>query len=183
MVLAENKVSFRSELHKSIDEETVAWQQVSGPSVTLTTENTNGELAIFFDAPNVSLDTIIEFSVSASDADNTSYSDKVAVLVQPAASIESNAYFSDRIATVFAYNSNSPYADNLVACVYSNTLDSSCTLAKTPLIAEEVKSSSAAPSITNIMNRVVVSHRWMGDRFKDFLTDNDTNTNLINFMI
>ena len=180
--LADNKVSFRSGLHETIDVETVAWQQVSGPSVTLTTENTNGELAIFFDAPNVSLDTIIVFNVTASDADNTTYSDKVAVLVEPAASIESNAYFSDRIATVFAYNSNSPYADHLVACVYSNTLDSSCTLAKTPLIAEEVKSSSAAPSITNIMNRVVVSHRWMGDRFKDFLTDNDTNNDIKNLL-
>jgi hypothetical protein len=180
--LADNKVSFRSGLHETIDVETVAWQQVSGPSVTLTTENTNGELAIFFDAPNVSLDTIIVFNVTASDADNTTYSDKVAVLVEPAASIESNAYFSDRIATVFAYNSNSPYADHLVACVYSNTLDSSCTLAKTPLIAEEVKSSSAAPSITNIMNRVVVSHRWMGDRFKDFLTNNDTNNDIKNLL-
>ncbi|HCM48694.1 MAG TPA: hypothetical protein DIS98_14740 [Colwellia sp.] len=182
LVLAENKVSFRSELHESIDLNTVVWNQVSGPTVTLTTENTNGDLAIFFDAPNVNLDTIIEFSVSASDSDNISYSDIVAVLVQPAASIESNAYFSDRIATVFAYNSNSPYADKLVACVYSNTLDSSCTLAKTPLIAEEVKSSSAAPSITNIMNRVVVSHRWMGDRFKDFLTDNDTNNDIKNLL-
>ncbi|PKI18037.1 hypothetical protein [Colwellia sp. 12G3] len=181
--LAENKVSFRSELHETIDVNTLVWQQTSGPSVSLTTENTDGELAIFFDAPNVSSDTIIAFSVTATDVDNTStYSDQVAVLIEPAASIGSNAYFSDRKASVFPYNSNSPYADNLVSCVYSNTLSSSCTLAKTPLLAEEVKSSSSAPSIENIMDRVVVSHQWMGDRFKDFLTNNDTNNDIKNLL-
>ncbi|PKG81964.1 hypothetical protein CXF85_15630 [Colwellia sp. 75C3] len=182
VALADNKVSFRSEIDATIDADTLVWQQVSGPSVTLTTENTNGELAIFFDAPNVSLDTIIVFNVTASDVDNTTYSDKVAVLVEPAAAIGSNAYFSDRKASVFAYNSNSPYADNLVACVYSNTLSSSCTLAKTPLLAEEVKSVSTAPSIENIMDRVVVSHRWMGDRFKEYLTNNDTNNDIKNLL-
>ena len=121
-------------------------------------------------------DTIITFSVTATEADNTvTYSDKVAVLIEPAAEIGNNAYFKDRKATVFAYNSTSPYADNLGACVYTNTLISSCTLAKVPLLAAEVNSSSATPSIASIMDRVVVSHQWMGDRFKEFLTDNDIN--------
>jgi hypothetical protein len=180
--LAENKVSFRSELHESIDVNTVTWQQVSGPSVTLTTDNSDGELAIFFDAPQVSYDTIVAFSATASDVGNITYSDKVAVLIEPAASIGSNAYFSDRKASVFAYNSNSPYADNLVTCVYANTLISSCTLAQTPLLAEEVKSTSTTPSIEKIMDRVVVSHQWMGDRFKDFLTHNDTNDDIKNLL-
>lgn len=181
-VLAGNKVSFRSELHEMINVKTLVWQQTSGPSVTLTTENTDGELAIFFDAPDVSYDTVIAFSATASDTDNTTYSDKVAVLIEPAASISGNAYFSDRKASVFAYNSNSPYANNLVPCVYSNTLISSCTLAQTPLLAEEVKTSSTTPSIASIMDRVVVSHQWMGDRFKDFLTSNDSNDDIKNLL-
>jgi len=182
-VSAENKVSFRSELDQTIDPSTLKWQQVSGPSIALTADNTEGELAIFFDAPSVNVDTIVTFNVSASDADNiNTYNDQVAVLIEPAASIGNNAYFSDRKASVFAYNKNSAYADDIVSCVYHNTLISSCTLEQIPLLAEEVKSSSATPSIENIMDRVVVSHQWMGDRFKEFLTHNDTNNDIKNLL-
>jgi hypothetical protein len=182
-VSADNKVSFRSQLDQTIDISTLKWQQVEGPNVTLTSENSDGELAIFFDAPSVSLDTIVTFNVSATDVDNVNtYSDQVAVLIEPAASIGSNAYFSDRKATVFAYNNNSPYIDNLASCVYDNTLISSCTLEQIPLLAEEVKGTSASPSINNIMDRVVVSHQWMGDRFKEFLTNNDTNNDIKNLL-
>lgn len=177
--LAGNKVSLRSQLSETININTLTWQQIEGPNVTLTTESSDGELALFFDAPQVDFDTIITFEASATDSDsNTIYRDQVAILVEPAAEIGSNAYFSDRKASVFAYNSNSPYADNLVTCVYSNTLTSSCTLAQTPLLAEEVKSSSMTPSVESIMDRVVVSHQWMGDRFKDFLSNYDTNNDI-----
>ena len=32
------------------------------------------------------------------------------------------------------------------------------------------------------MDRVVVSHQWMGDRFKDFLTNNDSNNDIKNLL-
>lgn len=183
--LANSKVSFRSELHQTIDIDSVVWQQISGPSVSLITESntntSNAKLAIFFDAPNVNVDTIIAFNVTASDISNT-YTDQVAVLIEPAPPINSNAYFSERKAFVFPYNSNTPYAEDLVNCVYSNTLTSSCTLAQTPLLAEEVKNSPTTPSVTSIMDRVVVSHQWMGDRFKDFLTNNDSNNDIKNLL-
>ena len=54
VALAGNKVSFRSQVHENINKNTLVWQQVSGPTVTLTSQNSDGELAIFFDAPNVS---------------------------------------------------------------------------------------------------------------------------------
>ncbi|NQY50419.1 MAG: hypothetical protein HRT50_15200 [Colwellia sp.] len=181
--LAENKVSFRSEIHQTIDASTLTWQQVGGPTVSLTTDNSNGELAIFFDAPKVNFDTLITFNVSATEANsNITYNDQVAVLVEPAAAIVGKAYFSDRKAKVFAYNPNSPYAENLVNCVYSNSLTSSCTLAQTPLLAEEVKNSPTIPSVESIMDRVVVSHQWMGDRFKDYLTNTDANNDIRNLL-
>ncbi|ALO34452.1 hypothetical protein CMT41_06770 [Colwellia sp. MT41] len=181
--LTGNKVSFRTEIQLSIDASTLIWQQIEGPSVTLTTDNSKGALTIFFDAPKVSFDTIIAFNVSATDANtNITYHDQVAVLVEPADAIRSNAYFSDRKANVFAYNANSPYAENLVHCVYDNSLSSSCTLAQTPLLAEEVNDSSATPSVASIMDRVLVSHQWMGDRFKDFLTNNDDNDDIKNLL-
>jgi len=183
VALAGNKVSLRSQLPETININTLVWQQIGGPSVTLTTDNSDGELVIFFDAPQVDFDTIVTFEASTTDSDsNTIYRDQVAVLIEPAASIESNAYFSDRKASVFVYNSNSPYADDLVTCVYSNTLTSSCALAQTPLLAEEVKNSAMTPSIESVMDRVVVSHRWMGDRFKDFLSQNDPNNDIKNLL-
>lgn len=169
-VLSDNKVSLRTSLNTSIDSSSLQWQQVSGPQVDLSETNTQGNLALFFNAPQVSKDTILSFKVSASDGVQT-FTDHVAVLVEPALTIASNAYFDERVASVYSYNSNSPYAENLVDCVYSNSLSSSCTLAKLPLLAQE----SISLSVDNIMNRVVVSHQWMGDRFKDFLINNDNN--------
>ncbi|MEI6895298.1 MAG: hypothetical protein V5789_11900 [Colwellia sp.] len=181
-VLAENNVSFRSELDSNLSSSTLKWQQIAGPTVTLTTENSDGELAIFFDAPQVNVDTLIVFEVLYTDADNITHSDQVAVLVEPADAIASNAYFSDRKATVFVYNQNSPYADELTACVYSNSLSSSCTLAQVPLLAEEIKNSNVTLSIESIMDRVIVSHQWMGDRFKDFLINNDSHDDIKNLL-
>jgi len=174
-VLSDNKVSLRVFTQPSIDDSSIRWQQISGPEVSLNQDNnvsgnTDGELAIFFTAPNVSKDTLLTFEATANDT-NQDYSDQVMVLVEPAANIASNAYFDDRVAQVFPYNSNSPYANNLVNCVYSNILSSSCTLEKLPLLAKE----NTTPTINNIMDRVVVSHQWMGDRFKDFITNSDIN--------
>lgn len=180
-VLAENKVSFRSFIQADVDLNTLSWQQTSGPQVTLTAEDSQGELAIFFDAPIVNVDTIISFNVSASDSTGVSYNDKVAVLVEPASAIGNNAYFSDRKAKTFAYNADSPYAADLVNCVYSNSLTSSCTLKQTPLLAQEAENTTA-PTTKSIMDRVVVSHQWMGKRFEDFLTNNDPNNDIKNLL-
>ena len=42
----------------------------------------------------------------------------------------------------------------------------SCRLSDLPFIGQEV----ATPDIDDIMSRVVVSHDWMGERFRDALT-------------
>ena len=181
-VLADNQVSFRASVEPSIDINSIKWEQQQGPTVALSSENSDGELAIFFDAPQVMTDTIVSFNVSAKDsATDIIYTDQVAVLIEPANPIADNAYFSDRVAKVFAYN-NSPYAEALVNCIYSNTLTSSCTLSQTPLIAEEVKASTVPPKVAIIMDRVLVSHQWMGDRFKQFLINNDTNNDIKNLL-
>ncbi|MEW6995588.1 hypothetical protein AADZ84_15140 [Colwelliaceae bacterium MEBiC 14330] len=180
--LMQNKVSYRSEIQQDIDVNSLKWQQIAGPEVTLTTENSDGELAIFFDAPVVKYDTLITFDISAHDTFATKqYHDQVAVLVEAADEISNKAYFSDRVARVFAYNANSPYAADLIDCVYSNSLISSCTLSQTPLIANEVNSNSV-PSVESIMDRVVVSHQWMGDRFKAFLTNRDPYNDIKNLL-
>ncbi len=172
-----NKVSLRAQIDSGIDTNLIEWQQVAGPTVSLTKTNSTGELSIFFDAPQVSKDTYISFEASVT-FDGSKHLDIVTVLVEPASAINANAYFDTRVAKVFPYNKNSPYKDDLTHCVYSNTLTSSCTLNKLPLIAKEIQNSSSTPDINTIMDRVVVSHQWMGDRFKEFLTNNDPHNDI-----
>ncbi len=180
-VLSGNKVSLRVQLDDSIDSSLIEWQQVSGSAVSLTESNPNGKSTIFFDAPQVNKDTYISFEAHVT-VDGTKHADKVTVLVEPANTINENAYFDTRVAKVFPYNENSPYKDDLTHCVYSNTLTSSCTLNKLPLIAKEVQNSANVPDINTIMDRVVVSHHWMGDRFKEFITNNDPNNDIKNLL-
>ncbi len=176
-VLEGNNVSFRAEasLETTIDD--ISWQQLAGPTVTLTEDSSPDSLAVYFQAPSVKEDTLLKFKVSGL-ANGEYVSDIVTILIEDSASINSNAYFDERVATTYAYNESSPYAEVLVGCVYSNQLTSSCTLSTLPLIAQQ----SLTPSIDDIMNRVVVSHQWMGDRFKEFLQLNDTNDDFKNLL-
>jgi len=175
-VIEGNKVSLRAWLNENLDENSLTWQQIAGPTVTLTNYK-QGDKAIFFTAPNVEKDTLLQFSVQANNG-STTYTDTIAVLIENGSNISSNAYFDTRVAHVFPYQTNSSYADKLAACVYSNNLTSSCTLGTLPLIAQQ----TSTPTVDDIMSRVVVSHQWMGDRFKEFLTDYDTNNDFKNLL-
>lgn len=179
-VVEGNGVSLIAFANKEIEGNSVAlsslsWQQTDGPSVTLTDNDTNGKSAIFFDAPEVEKDTIVKFKVSG-QANGEEVSDEVAVLIEQSNTsvpTEGNRYpFTDRIANVFLYNADSPAGQQLVDCVYSNAASyaNSCNFNQTPLIAHEV---NGTPTVDQIMDRVVVSHKWMGDQFKAFLETYD----------
>ncbi|GLX80104.1 hypothetical protein tinsulaeT_34440 [Thalassotalea insulae] len=157
----------------TIDPASLNWRQTEGPAVTYTDNDTQGKVAVFFDAPAVDKDTLLQFTVSG-EANGESYSDNIAILVEnsdiPVAS-SNDSPFSDRKAKVFLYNASSPAGQTLIDCVYSNkaSYDNSCTLSQTPLIAHI----SESPTIDDIMDRVIVSHQWMGDQFKQFLQSYD----------
>jgi hypothetical protein len=174
-----NKVSLRTNLADNLPFNSIDWQQTSGPEVILTDENTTGKTAIFFDAPPVDQDTFITFEVSASST-NSIYQDTVAVLIENKSEISPNAIFDERVSNTFTYNGNSPYKNSLVDCVYSNeiTINNICTLNKLPLIAHD----TLTPTVDEIMDRVVVSHQWMGDRFKEFLEIYDIHGDLKNML-
>jgi len=61
----------------------------------------------------------------------------------------------------FVYNKNSKYKDRLKSCV---AYDKSCSLNTLPLLREE-----GNITIEKIKSRLVVSHKWMGDRFIEML--------------
>jgi len=172
-VLEQNNVSLSAEISPEIDIDNISWEQLSETKVIFIEEG----LVVNFEAPSVDQDTLLTFKVNGS-VNGNSVSDTVTILVEDSDIIKSNAYFKDRLATTFAYDNSSPYSQDIVNCVYSNQLSSSCTLLTLPLIAQQ----SLSPSVDDIMSRVVVSHQWMGDRFKDFLLTNDDNNDFKNLL-
>ena len=163
-----------------IDKSSWRWTQTQGPNVTFTELSTNGQGSVFFDAPVVDEDTILKFSLTG-EIDGVSYTDDIAILVEDSEiSVPlSNAPFTNRIADVFLYNSTSPAGQRLVECVYSNGTEyDDCTFGESPLIAQV----TTTPTVNDIMDRVIVSHRWMGDQFKKFLETYDTNDDFKNLL-
>ena len=172
-VLEQNNVSLRAEISDDIAIDSISWEQLSEEKVTFIE---NG-LSVNFEAPSVDKDTLLTFEVKGT-ANGILVSDTVTILVEDSDLIKNNAYFKDRKASTFPYDNTGPYAQDIVNCVYSNQLTSSCPLEKLPLIAHQ----SLTPTVEDIMSRVVVSHQWMGDRFRDFLLHNDNNNDFKNLL-
>ena len=163
-----------------IDKSSWRWTQTKGPTVVFSELTTNGQVAVFFDAPNVDQDTVLEFSLEG-EISGQSHSDEIAILVENS-TIQvplDDAPFTSRVADVFLYNPNSPAGEQLISCVYSNnTRYDDCTFGQSPLIAQV----TTTPTVDDIMNRVIVSHQWMGDQFKKFLENYDTNDDFKNLL-
>jgi len=177
-VLEGNKVSLRASITQDISSNTLVWQQISGPEVNFTSTNTDGDYAVFFDAPEVSKDSLLVFSVTSG-----SHSDMVGIIVENAEKIDTesdNTAYTERLARVFPFVESSPYASVLSDCVYSNRINfgRTCNFNTLPLIAHD----STAPTVDDIMNRVVVSHHWMGERFRAFLENFDPNNDFKNLL-
>jgi hypothetical protein len=69
------------------------------------------------------------------------------------------------LSNLSVFQADSPYRDVLVPCVTAATPAASCTLATLPLLAM----SEPEPTIDAVMERVAVSHEWMGQRFREVL--------------
>ncbi|NQZ89195.1 MAG: hypothetical protein HRT54_16600 [Colwellia sp.] len=177
-VLEGNKVSLRASITQDLSSSSLVWQQVTGPKVNFTEVNTDGNYAVFFDAPEVNQDTLFEFSVTSG-----SHTDSVGIIVENAELINTDSNdtaYTERLARVFPFVESSPYADVLADCVYSNKINfnRTCTFNTLPLIAHD----TTTPTVDDIMDRVVVSHHWMGERFREFLENFDPNDDFKNLL-
>ncbi len=177
-VLEGNKVSLRASISQELSSSSLVWQQVTGPEVNFTEVNTDGNYAVFFDAPEVNQDTLFEFSVTSG-----SHTDSVGIIVENAELINTDSNdtaYTERLARVFPFVESSPYADVLADCVYSNKINfnKTCTFNTLPLIAHD----TTTPTVDDIMDRVVVSHHWMGERFKEFLENFDPHNDFKNLL-
>lgn len=177
----QGKVSLRvdkSLLARNKTINSINWQQTAGPRVEM---DQDGHY-LFFNAPLVERDTVLAFSASISFTDGTTGTDSSYLLVKNA-NINSEGFFpkfAERIVTpdVFPYHAQGPYADVLVDCVYNNQLSSSCAFSKLPLLGIE----HTEPDINDILDRLVVSHAWMGDRFKQFLEQSMTSADMLKLL-
>jgi hypothetical protein len=163
--------------------ETLSWTQVAGPAVTLDTSDPN---RIIFTAPTVSRDTALVFRVTRSGGGGTD-SDDVMVLVEnhPQAPPGADAYvFSDlHVSRVYPYVAAGPYAGVMVGCVYNAQLQytgsgtNTCPLATLPFL--HTTTAGNVPTVAQIMDRVLVSHDWMGRAFEELLAANQGNADLM----
>lgn len=174
-------VSLRAFIDDDIVPESVQWEKISGPNISINAGNQDPQLVIF-NAPSVNNDSIVKFEVTAQSNSGDTYSDTVGVLVEDTLNISKNAIFDDTwpLTNVYPYHSNSPYKDVLQACVYSNQLTESCTLGTLPELAQD--SNGQTPTIKQVMDRVLVSHDWMGERFEQYLMAYDNHDDFKNLL-
>ncbi|MCK5922731.1 MAG: hypothetical protein KAG66_17445, partial [Methylococcales bacterium] len=71
----------------------------------------------------------------------------------------------DIVATedVHPYRPDGPYAAVLKHCTLVNTIEDSCTMQTLPFIGHD----SEVPDTDDILDRLLVTHDWMGDRFAE----------------
>ncbi|MDP5029151.1 hypothetical protein [Paraglaciecola sp.] len=176
------KVSLRADktgTANTADITSITWRQVAGPRVI---DFTPEQYYLFFKAPEVSQDTVLEFSATLNFSDGSVATDNSYVLIKNT-SINDDGYFpnyADRIVTseVQPYISDGKYADVLVDCIYNNQLSSTCSFATLPLLGSETLS----PTVDDVLSRLVVSHAWMGDRFKQFLQQSSTADDMLKLL-
>ena len=65
----------------------------------------------------------------------------------------------------FVYRTDSPYTNVLKKCIGVQKVKNSCSLSQLPLLAQE----ESPPTKDMIMKRLVISDKWMGERFSQML--------------
>ncbi len=167
----------------------LTWTQTAGPTVTLDTSDAN---RMIFTAPTVTQDTALVFRVTRTSG-GSSDSDDVRVLVEAFTQAPSDPNgtgwyaFSDmHVSRVYPYKSApaNPFAAALVNCTFNPQLQyggpssNACALSTLPFLYTTA-GGNVPPTVAQIMDRVLVSHDWMGRNFESLLTANQSNTDLL----
>ncbi len=156
-----------------------SWTQISGPTLALT-EPTNPVQII--QAPVVQADTTARLRAVAQLADGRQLTGEFNLLIQPPPAYpQTNQALwgaTRPVSAVFAYKRTSPYAAALSRCVYHPSLiyNQTCTMRELPLLGTQTQ--GLAPTVEQVMDRVLVSHEWMGEVFERYLREQDTSGDL-----
>lgn len=153
--------------------QSITWSQLSGPAVAL---NTNDPYVALFVAPTVSQDTVIRLRATLTTSTGAVDSDEALVVVERAVPAPSGGLWEGQhVSRVYPYKSASPYAGALASCTYDAALTSAnlCSLATLPFLAQA--NAGQPPTVEQVMDRVLVSHDWLGRNFENFLRTQDAN--------
>lgn len=155
--------------------QSIVWSQLEGPTVTL---DTNDSHVALFKAPTVASDMLIRLRATLTTTQGATHSDEALIVVErydaAPASDNGAVWNGDFVSRVHAYKPSSPYASALVRCAYDASLrwDNLCTTTNLPFLAQTT--GGAMPTVEQVMDRVVVSHDWLGRNFETLLRTQDT---------
>lgn len=166
-VVAGNGVSLRLAQATGLNSASISWCVAQGDDLTV---DLSDPFRPLFNAPTPQQDSITQLSVTAT-VNGITVTEDAFILTTTQTPI-SSPYFDLPVAQTHSYNPDSPYANTLTKCVYSNQLNQACTISELPLIGQTIPTADVA----SILDRVVVSHDWMGDNFAAYLTQMDPNS-------
>ena len=66
---------------------------------------------------------------------------------------------------VYPYRADSPWAESLARCALAEEFETVCPLTELPFIAQ----ATPTPSVEDVLDRLLVTHDWMGERFEEAL--------------
>ncbi|MBT1449584.1 hypothetical protein KJ365_01710 [Glaciecola sp. XM2] len=161
--------------NKSIS--SITWQQVSGPEIQ---DVQYQDQFVFFNAPAVEQDEIVVMRAEVAFSDGTSAIDDAILTVNNVAFDTDGLFYSNNFIIpedMRAYIPESPWKDALESCVYNNKIPErpTCDFNTLPLIG----SVTERPTIEDVLERTLVSHPWMGDRFRAFLQNSITGPDML----
>ena len=155
----------------------IVWTQTAGPTVTMNTDN---QRLLMFKAPEVTADVALRFQATMTTSSGKVDVDDVIISIDRQAA-KPDGFIFERTARVHPYRPASPYAGVLARCTYdiglfykSSIVNNFCPVNTLPLLGIEAGAGNA-PSVAQIMNRVLVSHDFLGANFEAFLTTQDPN--------
>lgn len=171
-------VSLRVDSDQDIDTASIEWQQLAGPEA----QNIEAQGSrLFFDAPAVERDRVLQFRATLTFANGITQQDDVFITINNT-NINDEGYFASNRQVVstdmFVFNQASPYRDTLASCVYSNSITSTCSFNTLPLIGQ----TSSSPTIDDILDKTLVSHQWMGERFKQYLEQSSAGEDMLKLL-
>jgi hypothetical protein len=159
--------------------QSITWAQIEGPPVSL---DTSDPARILFTAPDVARDTLLRFRVTLRTNRGTTDHDDALVLVEKydqAPATGAYAWEGYHVSRAHPYRPQGPWASVLAPCVFDPRLQGTgaarnlCPLSTLPFLDQET--GGQLPTVDQVMNRVVVSHDWMGDVLQLFLESQDAN--------
>ena len=153
----------------------ISWVQTGGPTVKLTTDD---QRVLMFKAPAAAADVALRFQATMTTSSGKIDTDDVIVSIDRQAA-QPDGFIFDATARVHPYRAASAYAGVLARCTYdiglyykSATNNNFCSANTLPLLGTEAGVGNV-PTVAQIMNRVLVSHDFLGANFEAFLNTQD----------